>query len=146
VFGLSPYEGATHLHDLNQPVDDALRCAYSAVVDGGSLEHIFNFPVAIRNCMEMVRVGGHFLAISPANNFMGHGFYQFSPELFYNVFSRDNGYEVVRLLICEVRRGARWYVVRDPGAVRKRVTLTNSVPVHLLVVARRTGRRCRFSK
>ncbi|HZM69127.1 MAG TPA: hypothetical protein VFB95_02035, partial [Candidatus Cryosericum sp.] len=137
VFDVSAYEGATHLCDLNRPVDDALKGAYSAVLDGGSLEHVFNFPVAIRNCMEMVRVGGHFLAITPANNFMGHGFYQFSPELFYNVLSEDNGYEIVRLLVCEVRRGGRWYAVRDPRILRKRVTLTNSVPVHMLVVARR---------
>jgi hypothetical protein len=31
-------------------------------------------------------------AVTPANNQMGHGFYQFSPELFFRVFSQENGY------------------------------------------------------
>jgi hypothetical protein len=137
VFDVSAYEGATHLHDLNLPIDEAVKRAYTAVFDGGSLEHIFNFPVALRNCMEMVRVGGHFLATTPANNFMGHGFYQFSPELFFNVMSRENGYEIVQLMTCEVGRASRWYAVKDPTLVRKRVTLTNSAPVNLLVIARR---------
>ena len=80
-FDRSDYEGATHLHDLNQPIPERHKERYSLVLDGGSLEHIFNFPMAIRNCLEMVEIGGYFLATSPMNNFVGHGFYQFSPEL-----------------------------------------------------------------
>jgi hypothetical protein len=70
-FDYSSYEQATHTHDMNLPIADAYKCRYSLVLDGGSLEHIFNFPVAIRNCMEMVRAGGHFVALNPANNFLG---------------------------------------------------------------------------
>jgi len=44
--------------------------AYTTVIDGGSLEHVFNFPQAIANCMNMVAVGGHFIGLSPANNFL----------------------------------------------------------------------------
>src|SRR5690349_21088977 len=42
----SPYEGATIVHDLNLPVDSSRERSYSFVIDGGSLEHIFNVPVA----------------------------------------------------------------------------------------------------
>src|SRR5262245_52912378 len=59
----SDYEGATHVHDLNQSVPEAWQQQFSVVFDGGSLEHVFNFPQAIRNCMEMVRVGWHYLAL-----------------------------------------------------------------------------------
>ena len=82
----SDYEKANIIHDLNKPVPETLKEKYSFVIDGGTLEHIFNFPVAIQNCMAMIRMGGHFVNFSPANNFMGHGFYQFSPELFYRIF------------------------------------------------------------
>ena len=55
------------------------------VIDGGLLEHVFDFPTAIRNCMRMVRQGGHLILNLPVNNFPGHGFYRFSPELVFRV-------------------------------------------------------------
>lgn len=77
----SAYEHATIIHDMNDPIPADMKGGYSLVIDGGTLEHVFNFPMAIRNCLKMERPGGHFIGITPANNFLGHGFYQFSPEL-----------------------------------------------------------------
>ena len=133
----SPYEGATHIHDLNLPIADSAKGAYSAVLDGGSLEHVFDFPRAIRNCMELLAVGGHYLAITPANNFMGHGFYQFSPELYYSVLAPQNGFAVVRMIAFEDRWRATWYAVPNPREVGTPVTLMNGRPVLLLVLAKR---------
>src|SRR5262245_45583653 len=59
------YEAATVVHDMNTPIFQELACSYDLVLDGGSLEHIFNFPVAIRNCMEMVKIGGHLIIQTP---------------------------------------------------------------------------------
>ena len=59
----------------------ALRERFSVVIDGGLLEHVFDFPTAIRNCMRMVRQGGHLILNLPVNNFPGHGFYKFGPGL-----------------------------------------------------------------
>ena len=87
--------------------------------------------------MEMVRTGGHYLGITPANNFLGHGFYQFSPELFFRIFTPQNGYELTRVIAIEDRPNARWFSVSDPAAVGKRVTLINGRPTYLLVMARR---------
>jgi hypothetical protein len=134
----SAYEKASIVHDLNQPVDASLHRRFSAVFEGGSLEHVFNFPIAIRNCMEMVAEGGHLLICTPANNYFGHGFYQFSPELFYRVLSPENGFEVVRMYLYGSDPEAQWYEVVDPHAVRRRVMLTNSTPASLAVCARRT--------
>jgi len=113
----NPYQGASVLHDLNLPIPESLKCAFDAVIEGGTLEHIFNFPVAIQNCMEMLVPGGHFLGIGPANNFCGHGFYQFSPDLFFRIFSTENGFEVERMILCEVQADADWFEVRDPLTV-----------------------------
>jgi hypothetical protein len=136
-YDVSPYEGATHLHDMNMEISKDLTDKYTTVLDGGSLEHVFNFPVAIKNCMEMIKVGGHFLGITPANNFMGHGFYQFSPELYYSVFSRDNGFELVRMIAYEDKPGAKWYLVRDPKEVKSRIQTINNHPIYLLVIAKK---------
>ncbi len=105
--------------------------------DGGTLEHVFNYPQAIRNCMEMVRVGGHFLQVTNANNYMGHGFYQYSPELIYGIFSAENGYAVEAVLLHEFGGGNWWYRVSDPKEVGKRVELCNRRPTYMLTLARR---------
>lgn len=133
----SSYEGATFIHDLNEPIDGSLKNQFSVVFDGGTLEHIFNFPQAIRNCMEMVRVGGHFLQVSNANNFMGHGFYQFSPELIFGVFSEGNGFATEAVFLHEYAEGDKWYRVVDPKAIGKRVELCNRNPTLMLTIARR---------
>lgn len=136
-FDASPYEKATVLHDFNLPIPDEFKGRYSAVLDGGTLEHVFNYPTAIKNCMEMVADGGHFLAITPTNNQLGHGFYQFSPELFYRVFSADNGFELERIMIFEETPGSSWYRVADPDAIRQRVELINGQSTMLLIIAKK---------
>jgi SAM-dependent methyltransferase len=133
----SPYEGATFLHDMNTPIPEELKRRFDVVIDGGTLEHIFNFPVAIKNCMEMVAIGGYFLSTTPANNFPGHGFYQFSPELFYRVLSPENGFSVERAVISEVDVEGRWYVVPDPEDVKSRVEFLSGRPTYLYIQARR---------
>jgi hypothetical protein len=99
---------------------------------------VFNFPVALQNCMEMLRVGGRFITHTCANNWCGHGFYQFSPELFYNVLGADNGFEVERMIVHVVGPYGRWYEVANPQAIQSRVEVFNSFPLQMLVQARRT--------
>ncbi len=77
----SDYEHCDIVHDMNRPIDPSHHGTFDVVIDGGSLEHIFNFPVAVANCMNLVKVGGSVFIFTPANNHMGHGFYQFSPDV-----------------------------------------------------------------
>jgi hypothetical protein len=145
-FDASDFEGATFMHDMNTAVPERFHQQYSAVLDSGTLEHVFDFPTAIRNCMEMVRVGGHFVSITPANNFFGHGFYQFSPELYFSVLSPENGFELRTMMAFEETRNAVWYEVRRPQEVCERVTLLNAAPVYLCIIARRTERKPIFAR
>ena len=130
----SDYEKATIIHDLNLPVPSSLHGRFTCVVDGGTIEHVFHFPNAIKSCMDMLAVGGHYIGLTPANNQMGHGFYQFSPELYYRVFSAENGFEVRTML---VRSASDWYEVADPKTMHERTELVNAVPVTLVVIARK---------
>lgn len=139
-FDNSSYENATHIHDMNTPLPDEFKEKYSMVFDGGSLEHVFNFPEGIKNCMEMVEVGGHFLGSTPANNYMGHGFYQFSPELFYSIFTEDNGFEL-ESMIAYIPGIKAWFDVASPKSVQGRVWLDNSNPVYLMIKARRIAKK-----
>src|SRR5439155_12054235 len=69
----SDFEFATLVHDLTEPFSDSQRGLATFVFDGGTLEHIFNYPTALRNCLELLAPGGHFLTIVPAHCYMGHG-------------------------------------------------------------------------
>lgn len=145
----SDYENATFIHDMNQPIPDDLKKRYSLVIDGGTVEHIFNFPTAIKNGMEMVKVGGHYIGVTPANNTMGHGFYQFSPELYYRIFSEENGFEVTDMFVVPMTdEGVAfgWYKVPDPIAVNSRIYLTNSVQTQLYFCAKRISEKPVFAK
>lgn len=136
-FDYSDYEGAKYIHDFNEKISERFCNQYTVVLEAGSLEHIFNFPVAIKNCMQMTQVGGHYLGISPTNNGMGSGFYQFSPELFFRVLNRKNGYGIERMFLSEGRDSKKWYQVPDPEVVKCRVGFHNSVPTLIFILAKK---------
>ena len=142
---VSGYENATLLHDLNDPVGHEVKGSYDTIIDSGTLEHVFNFPVAIKNCMELLRTGGNYIGITPCNNFFGHGFYQFSPELYYRIFSQENGFEVKKLYFFVDDRNTSFYKVTDPAAAKERVILNNVLPSYLLVVAHKISNEKIFS-
>ncbi|HEY4214928.1 MAG TPA: hypothetical protein VGM84_25860 [Steroidobacteraceae bacterium] len=135
----SRYEEASLIHDMNREIPEPLAGRFTLLLDCGTLEHVFNFPVAIANCMRLLQVGGHLLFATPANNFMGHGFYQFSPELFYRVLSAENGFQVQHMFLCELRHAGAWYELSDPAVLRSRVELINSTPTYLLVLAKKVA-------
>jgi hypothetical protein len=139
----SDYEGATYIHDLNQPLPASLAGQFSVVHDGGTIEHVFNIPQAFKNCMEMLRVGGHFIQVNVANNYMGHGFWQFSPELIYRIFSPENGFQIKAVLMnVHVIHGGgaslgRWYKVEDPAKHHCRAELINHRSTYICTIAQR---------
>jgi hypothetical protein len=142
----SGFEGARFVHDLNEPIQFDWKEKFDVVFDGGTLEHVFNFPIALRNSMELVRAGGRLFIHTCANNLCGHGFYQFSPELFYRALSLENGFEVERMIIHRVGPYGGWREVSDPNAIRSRVELITFTPVQLLVQARRISCKTIFER
>ncbi|WP_139189923.1 MULTISPECIES: class I SAM-dependent methyltransferase [Rhodonellum] len=142
----SSYENATLIHDMNLPILDNWKKRYSIVIDSGSLEHIFNFPQAIKNCMEMVKPGGHLIGVTPSNNFLGHGFYQFSPELFYRVFSEENGFRIIKMYLFFSELNSTVFEVSDPLFVKDRVKLKNSKESFLFYIAERIEEKPIFTK
>jgi hypothetical protein len=142
----SDYEGADLLYDLNKPIPDELKGRFDVIAEAGSLEHIFNFPVAIANLMQMVCVGGTIFASTVSNNFCGHGFYQFSPELIFRVFTIENGFELGRVLALEARYPGieltpihHAFEVVDPASIGNRVGLMTKRPIMLFFQARKVA-------
>lgn len=128
----SDYERATHIHNMNEPIPQNLRSKYDTVIDGGCLEHIYNAPQALNNCSQFLRPGGQIIHMLPANNLCGHGFWQFSPELFFSLYSKENGYEETEVFLADMTNTKKWFIVRKP-VNGTRVNATSSKPVYVLV-------------
>jgi hypothetical protein len=138
----SPYEGASVVQDIGAELRPDLIGQFDLAVDGGTLEHVFNYPVAVGNLMRLVRLGGAVYTQNPCNGLAGHGFYQFSPELSYRVFSEQNGFEIqfvrvaiARNLSVEKTTDQPVYDVIDPAKYRGRVSLTSKDPAILMSLA-----------
>jgi hypothetical protein len=128
----SPYEQATHIHDLNAPLPESMYQKYDTVIDMGTLEHIYNAPQAFKNCSQLCKRGGQILHVLPANNFCGHGFWQFSPELFFSLYCKRNGYMDTVVLVADLSNTAKWFQVSEPAA-GKRVSVSSSTALYVLV-------------
>jgi hypothetical protein len=142
----SAYEGASIVHDLSDPLPPEHIGQFDLAMDGGTLEHVFNFPQAMANLMKLAKVGGDVYMVGPCNNLCGHGFYQFSPELMHRVFSRSNGFEPVfvrvakaKYLSVELTTNHAVYDVQDPDTVKRRVNLISSAPVLIMSMATRVA-------
>lgn len=139
---ISEFEGATIRADIGGSLPRELYGKFDLAIDGGTLEHVFNFPAAIANLMRLVRVGGAIYTQNPCSGLAGHGFYQFSPELMYRVFSPENGFRIEfvriarsRTIIVEQTVSQPVYDVKDPAEVGARVNVQGGRPTTLMCLA-----------
>ncbi len=133
----SDYEQAAIVHDMNTPI--ATNERFSVVLDFGTLEHVFNVPVAFDNVATLAALGGHIMHVLPGNNLAGHGFYQFSPELFFQIYAPERGYEGTRVFAAPASAPDTWYEVKAPRELKRRVDITSRDQLYLLVLTRKVG-------
>lgn len=136
----SDFEDADILCDLNQPVSEAYINQFSCILDGGTTEHVFSFPQAMENVIDMLTVGGYYVGMIPSNNWNGHGLYQLSPMLYMQLFCKENGMELKHLYLCNAFRSRtiRELQKRD---ITSRTELNGFSPVELYVVAQKVKER-----
>jgi len=118
---VSNFEGADLVLDLNQLcVTPDQQGRYDVVLDGGTLEHVFHLPNALRNVLDFTAVGGRIIHVGPSSNHLDHGFYMFSPTLFWD-FYKTNGLDIqtfylVRYNMFTAARERWLYGEYEPGA------------------------------
>lgn len=136
------YEDAEIIHDMNKPIPKELMNKYTCVIDGGTTEHVFNYFQAVKNCMDMLKTGGHFISMVPTNNFNGHGLYQFSPELFYSLFTEENGFKIEDIFIVKFTATKKlWRISKTPQEAGERLQYNTNTPTEIFVVAKKIGER-----
>ena len=85
----SNFENANIIADLNQPLCSN-KDLFDTIIDFGTSEHIFNAAQCLQNISNFCKPGGIILHSLPSNNNCGHGFWQFSPELFFSLYCDQN--------------------------------------------------------
>ena len=134
-FDASDYEHATVIHDMNLPLVHPRQ--FDTVLDLGTLEHVFNAPVAFGNVASLCKAGGRIIHILPANNYSGHGFYQFSPELFFSLYSAENGFANTEVFIAVMNDVDHWWKSAIPSR-GVRVEFTSAQRSYVMVVSHKT--------
>jgi hypothetical protein len=125
-------EGASILHDLCEPLPAALVGAFRLVVDGGTLEHVFDQPAAFRNIIDLLRVGGMVVHVSPVVGWENHGFYNISPKLLFSTYER-NGFGDARGFLLHLPRSGS-AAARVEECSREGFFDTNSAEERVLLV------------
>lgn len=86
VLDLSPSEMPDYVCDLNQPISPSHGVPQvDIVLDLGTAEHIFDNSIFLENIYRQLNVNGYYIFNLPANNFLEHGFRQYSPTFFYDL-------------------------------------------------------------
>lgn len=112
ILDVNNYEKANIIHNLNENIPKNLEEKFDTIIDGGSLEHIFDVKTSMINLKKMCKPGGIIIHLSPTNNFCGHGFYQFSPNLFHTFYGEDQGFKNTEIILCKVFDSNHWYKIK----------------------------------
>ncbi len=135
---ISSYEDCSYVIDLNNPIDSSFYEQYDFLYDGGSLEHIFHVPQALENEVNLVKKNGLIMIVVPGNNQFGHGFYQFSSELFFSFFNKERGFDPLLCALYENKPYSPFILCQNLKIVEQRTMLSNSFPTNLIFICRKT--------
>ena len=88
---ISKYQNADYLYDLNKiKPPKKLKRKFDCILDGSTIEHIFNTFNVLKNINYFLKKGGYIIHITGINNMPKDGFYQFNPNFFLEFYSFNN--------------------------------------------------------
>ena len=133
----SKFENADIICNLNEPIEK-LDKKFDTILDFGTSEHVFNIPQCLKNISDLCKIDGHIIHCLPANNNCGHGFWQFSPELFFNIYSKKNGFKNTEIFLINLFDKRNWYKI-NKQKLGERLELNSSEPLYILVKTKKIG-------
>ena len=127
----SKFENADIICDLNEPIEKT-NSQFDTILDFGTSEHVFDISQCFKNISDLCKINGHIIHCLPANNNCGHGFWQFSPELFFTMYNKKNGFENTEIFLINLFDKKNWYKV-NKQKLGERLELNSSEPLYILV-------------
>ena len=134
----SSFEDADIIHDLNIPLENSNK-QFNTIIDFGTSEHVFNVIECLKNISNLCKINGHIVHCLPANNNCGHGFWQFSPELFFNIYDNRNGFDETEIFLINLFDKKNWYKI-NKQKIGERLELNSKEPLYLLVKTKKIGK------
>lgn len=131
---VSDYEDATIIHDLNVPVRSRHYGKYDTIYDGGTLEHVYDFPVAFKNVSDMLVEKGVFVS-AQLLNYTGHGFYTLNPELLIKASIYNHMMPIEIKIARAIGPFKLWHSI--PITLMKRIEISSFFPLIMLFAARK---------
>lgn len=126
----SKFEGANFIMDMNKSIYSKKK--YDTIIDFGTSEHIFNVTQCFKNISYLCKKGGQILHILPTNNYCGHGFWQFSPEIFFSLYNKKNGFLETEVFLIDYSDKNSWWKILKQN-YGERLELTSKIPLSLAV-------------
>jgi SAM-dependent methyltransferase len=147
VADFSDYENPDFIFDLNEPVDAQYENRFDAIFDSGTLEHVFDVPTALQNMVRILKPGGCVILGYPVSNCIDHGFYSFSPTLFFDFFAA-NGFSDFSCYLIEGSCHNLYLKskVYQYTGVQGQFTLLSPRPVSMLFFARLDEKPAKITK
>lgn len=139
---VSPYEGAEVIHDLNRPLPWRLRRTADFIVDGSTLDNVFNPAQALLNLDALLRPGGRLLLVNAWN--LRDSAYTLCSAAWYFDFFVANGYadcKVYMGVFREVGGNMFWLEASAMGVCRTVPTVPSRGMRPFLVVLAEKSRR-----
>ena len=96
---ISNYEGADLIANLNLPIN--FKKKFDTIIQLGSIEHMINPLQAFININKLAGKNSLIIHQLPTNNYIDHGFYQFSPD-FFKVFYKKN-FKYQEILLADIK-------------------------------------------
>lgn len=85
------FDGCDIVLDLNsENIPQELENKFDVIINHGTIEHVFHIPNCFKNIFNLLKVGGRIIHSAPSSNCLDHGFYSFSPTLFYDWYTQNN--------------------------------------------------------
>jgi len=79
--------------DIGKPLDSEWKGKFGTVLNGGTIEHIFDVRQAMTNVHQLVRAGGTIIHLAPVT-WINHAFVNFNPKIFRSI-AEVNCYEIL---------------------------------------------------
>ena len=95
---VSDYEGAEIVHNLNQPLPDRLQAVADFIVDGSTLDNVFDPAMTLRNYAALLRPGGRLITIN-ALSLLEEAYTLCSPDWYLDFFV-ENGFVDCKVYVC----------------------------------------------
>lgn len=136
---VSLYQGADIVADLNSEIPASLNSSFDLVLDVGTLEHLFDLKKSLSNIFSMLALDGIYYSGVVCNDWVDHGFYQFSPTFFID-FARHNSdsLQLVELRLTEPMGGSSWNLL-EMGPLAKSVLFKSGKKLGVIGVLKKIG-------